>query len=322
MTAPPTVVSVINYKGGVGKTTLTANLGAELAARGQKVLLVDFDPQTSLTLSFYRPVEWATDLRERLTLKNWFDSFESNANSLDGHATAELAHLIVTPERANALVGQGGRLDLIASHFELIQTDMQLAGMLLRAEGVRQLQRRDVEVHASLARALKDPVFAEYDLILIDCPPNFNIATRIAMVASDHAIIPARADYLSTIGIDYLIGSYRRLIQNYNETVSLLEGEDSPAVIDPKLLGVVFSMVQFSGSRPFRAQENNMVMVRQAHPVFTSVMRYNNSLYGDAGEGGIPVALMASVHPDVATDLDQLATEFTKRLSNAEGVEI
>ena len=92
VSSSPTVVSVINYKGGVGKTTLTANLGAELAARGQKVLLIDFDPQTSLTLSFYRPVEWATELRERLTLKNWFDA-------LDGDGSCELAHLIVTPER-------------------------------------------------------------------------------------------------------------------------------------------------------------------------------------------------------------------------------
>jgi chromosome partitioning protein len=320
-----TVVSVINYKGGVGKTTLTANLGAELAARGQKVLLIDFDPQTSLTLSFYQPVEWATDLRERLTLKNWFDALDSSGgfDDLDNEASTELAHLIVTPPRVNdTLSSHGGRLDLIASHFELIQTDMQLAAMLLRAEGVRQAQRRDVEVHTALARALRDPAFADYDLILIDCPPNFNIATRIAMVASDHAIIPARADYLSTIGIDYLIGSYRRLIQNYNETVQLLDGEHRGATIDPRLLGVVFTMVQFSGSRPFRAQENNMVMVRQAHPVFSSVMRYNNSLYGDAGEGGIPVALMQNLHPDVATDLDQLATEFLKRLSNNEGVEI
>jgi len=309
------VVSVINYKGGVGKTTLTANLGAELANRGQRVLLIDFDPQTSLTLSFYRPVEWATELRERLTLKNWFDA-------LDGNGSTRLPHLITTPPRANAEIRNGGRLDLIASHFELIQTDIQLAGMLLRAEGVRQLQRRDVEVHQSLAQALRDPAFADYDLVLIDCPPNFNIATRIAMVASDYAIIPARADYLSTIGIDYLIGSYRRLIGNYNETVALLDGDDRAATIDPRLLGVVFTMVQFSGSRPFRSQENNMLMVRQAHPVFTSVMRYNNSLYGDAGEGGVPVALLQSLHPDVATDLDQLATEFGKRLSNDEGVEI
>jgi chromosome partitioning protein len=122
------VVSVINYKGGVGKTTLTANLGAELANRGQRVLLIDFDPQTSLTLSFYRPVEWATELRERLTLKNWFDA-------LDGNGSTRLPHLITTPPRANAEIRNGGRLDLIASHFELIQTDIQLAGMLLRAEG-------------------------------------------------------------------------------------------------------------------------------------------------------------------------------------------
>lgn len=63
------VVSVINYKGGVGKTTLTANIGAELAARGRKVLLVDLDPQSSLTFSFYRPAEFES----RPTVLPWFE---------------------------------------------------------------------------------------------------------------------------------------------------------------------------------------------------------------------------------------------------------
>jgi len=52
------VISVINYKGGVGKTTITANLGAELARRGRRVLLIDIDPQASLTFSFIPPEEW------------------------------------------------------------------------------------------------------------------------------------------------------------------------------------------------------------------------------------------------------------------------
>ncbi|HEV7625665.1 MAG TPA: ParA family protein, partial [Streptomyces sp.] len=56
------VVSIINHKGGVGKTTLTANLGAGLAARGKKVLLVDLDSQASLTISFFTQTEWAEEL--------------------------------------------------------------------------------------------------------------------------------------------------------------------------------------------------------------------------------------------------------------------
>src|SRR6266511_3069898 len=66
---PSSVVSVINYKGGVGKTTLTANLGADLAARGRRVLLIDLDPQASLTFSFFRVPEWETQLAVRRTAR-------------------------------------------------------------------------------------------------------------------------------------------------------------------------------------------------------------------------------------------------------------
>src|SRR5262249_61931451 len=72
---PASVVSVINYKGGVGKTTLTANIGADLAARGRRVLLVDLDPQASLTFSFYRPSEWEEQLAGGRTVLHWFDSY-------------------------------------------------------------------------------------------------------------------------------------------------------------------------------------------------------------------------------------------------------
>ncbi len=71
------IVSVINYKGGVGKTTVTANLAAELAHRGYNVLLLDLDPQASLTFSFMRPEDWKELYAESRTIKKWFDSFES-----------------------------------------------------------------------------------------------------------------------------------------------------------------------------------------------------------------------------------------------------
>ena len=73
------VVSVINYKGGVGKTTVTANLGAELAWRGRKVLLLDLDAQASLTFSFIQPEQWKQDFEQRGTIKSWFDSFQDGS---------------------------------------------------------------------------------------------------------------------------------------------------------------------------------------------------------------------------------------------------
>src|SRR5688572_4625570 len=100
------VVSVLNYKGGVGKTTVTANLGADMAARGRRVLLIDLDPQSSLTFSFYRPQEWEQSLAER-TAMQWYAS-----HSWTGTPT-KLAETVVTPPRVNKLVS--GRLDLIPS---------------------------------------------------------------------------------------------------------------------------------------------------------------------------------------------------------------
>src|SRR5215510_8980231 len=101
------VISVINYKGGVGKTTITANLAAELAFRGQNVLMVDCDPQSSLTFSFYRPEEWKTELSTDKTLREWYKSF------LDSDGSKRLGDLVTTPGRVNKrLANGGGSLDL------------------------------------------------------------------------------------------------------------------------------------------------------------------------------------------------------------------
>ena len=66
------VVSVINYKGGVGKTSLTANLAAQLAWQQRRVLLIDLDAQASLTFSFIAPDTWEKDFSDAGTIKSWF----------------------------------------------------------------------------------------------------------------------------------------------------------------------------------------------------------------------------------------------------------
>src|SRR5712672_3086434 len=107
------VVAVINYKGGVGKTTTTANLAAELAWRGRKVLLLDLDAQASLTFSFMRPDYWEGHLANDKTIKAWFESFNTgNPISLDS--------LILEPSTVKSRLTGKGELHLIPSHLGLI----------------------------------------------------------------------------------------------------------------------------------------------------------------------------------------------------------
>jgi chromosome partitioning protein len=310
------VISVINYKGGVGKTTLTANLGAELAARGQRVLLMDIDPQISLTLSFYRPAEWQHGLRENGTILRWFDA-------VAGNRKARLGDLIATPPRVEEAIGQRGRLDLIPGHFRLLHEDIRQRGRVGGARGIDETRRRMVSLSRQLAVALCEPAFEDYDVVLIDCPPNFGIATRMALIASDCTVTPTRPDYLSTIGLRYFFESYDRVISEHNREILALGESDHDPQLHPIFLGVVFTMVRFLSGQPVR--QHHMV-IQQARaeelPVFDTVLRYNAALYDEAGEGGIPVALGSGGNPEVLANIQDLTTEFHKRLTNDEGVRL
>src|SRR5208337_1515001 len=89
------IVAVINYKGGVGKTTVTSNLAAELAFRGKKILLVDTDAQASLTFSFVTPDQWDTQYKDTKTIKSLFDAISQ------GTEQPALTNFVITPLCAN-----------------------------------------------------------------------------------------------------------------------------------------------------------------------------------------------------------------------------
>ena len=239
------VVSVINYKGGVGKTTIAANLAAELAWRGKKVLLLDMDAQASLTFSFIRPDKWERDLQKSRTIKSWFDSFENGSPiSLDS--------LIFEPDEISSLLSsRDGELHLVASHLGLINVDLELATSLGGAS-LSQAKTNFLRVHRRLRDGLS-PLEEAFDIILIDCPPSFNIVTKNAIVASEHILVPARPDYLSTMGIDYLIRELSKLVSDYNEYAQS-GGQDAADTIDPQIMGVVFTMIQLYGGGPISAQ--------------------------------------------------------------------
>jgi len=254
------IVAVINYKGGVGKTTVTSNIAGELAFRGKKVLLIDTDAQASLTFSFITPDEWDTDYKAHKTIKTWFDAISSGQNPRD------LKDFIISPARVNGIFSRkntGGRIDLICSHLGLINVDLELA-TLLGGANLQQSKRNYIKVHGKLRQALRDLLDeADYDIVLIDCPPNFNIVTKNAIIASEKILIPAKPDYLSTLGIDYLQRSVNDLVREFNEYATLDGDEDDEEEIAPSILGVLFTMIQITSGQPISAQRQFIAQTRR-----------------------------------------------------------
>lgn len=301
------VVSVINYKGGVGKTTITANLGAELARRGKKVLLIDLDPQSSLTFSFFDPDYWKDELRDKYTIKRWFDGLSG------GGDPEELGGLVVPAKVANAYLTEGtGRLDIIASHLGLITVDLDLA---TQAAIRGQHEAEFFRVRGALAGALGHPAFARYDLILFDCPPNFNIVAQTAIIASDHLVIPAKADYLSTLGIEYLYGNVSSVIRQYNDDAKKYAKGRHVGKIEPNVLGVVFTMIEPYRKQPISTQRFYIGQVKALGlPVFDTTIRESPTLFGASTPRGVPVVLQEKAKSPAVDELRQFTSEFLHTL--------
>src|SRR5262249_4645299 len=155
----------------------------------------------------------------------WFDSFEEGT-------PLPLDSLIFSPPRISQRLQGRGDLDIIYSHLGLINVDLELATQLGGASLV-QAKKNFFAIHRRLANGLATLNPDEYDVVLIDCPPNFNIVTKTAIVASDYLLVPARPDFLSTLGIDYLIRSVDSLVKDYNEFAAVEQGKKADK-IQPK----------------------------------------------------------------------------------------
>lgn len=295
---------MINFKGGVGKTTLTANIGADLAARGFRVLLVDLDPQASLTFSFFTQDEWYDTLSRRRTIKQWYDTSEQ------GRSATRLSDLVSIPPRVAHLIGgSGGWLEIIASHLDLLSIDLLLASALDPKSG-QVPPRRFVRAHRRLADGLTS-CFSDYDLVLIDCAPNFNLVTKNAVIASDFLLVPTRPDYLSTRGIDHLGRQVQDLVQVFNAHARAESGPNPSPIVKEPALAVVFTMVDYRSHEPTAAAATYMSQTLQLGvPTFTTTVRDRKSAFAATPELGVPAVLSGSVPIEVRRELRQLTDEF------------
>jgi chromosome partitioning protein len=284
------IVSVMNYKGGVGKTTLTANVGAQLAKNGLRVLLLDLDPQTSLTFSFFKQDEWR-DWHKTKTIKQWFDAFIQEQEEI-----FDLDSLLHPLPKINPYIeAVGGCLQLISSHIELIDVDMNLAQDLNGGSAIKQAINY-LRVFSSLRKALQK-LQTKFDLVLIDCPPNFNIVTRTAIAASDWILVPTKADYISSIGFENLHKNVSRFVKEFNDKQSERPEKTDP--INPEWLGIALTMLRFyyekptQSLQPFIKDLKNFSKTKTGIDdlVFSQFMRENSKLHALAPLSGVPVVL-------------------------------
>lgn len=218
-----TTVSFINFKGGVGKTTLCVEVGAALASKfGERVLLVDLDPQTNATLFLMSEEEWTNHTQRNGSL---FDFFKAK---IDGKAFDMAAIRVKEPMRPR---GVSASLDLLPSHVQLFGIDLKLA---------TRFGHGDLKPKLLLREALQT-FSSEYDYVLIDCPPNLYLATQNGLFASDYYVIVALAEYLSTVGIGYIQKAIREIFDDARETAAMIGGS---GIEEPRLLGIIFNRLR------------------------------------------------------------------------------
>ena len=180
------IIAVVNQKGGTGKTTTTENIGIGLVNEGKKVLLIDMDPQGSLTISLGNPrpdemYPTLSDVLEKVIRENLDNPKEGIINQREG-------------------------VDLMPGNIELSGLEVSLVNIMSRE---------------TILKRYLDEIKNEYDYILLDCMSSLGMVTMNALVAADSVLIPVQAQYLSAKGLEQLLQTVSKVRRQINPKLKI-----------------------------------------------------------------------------------------------------
>lgn len=177
-----TILCIANQKGGVGKTTTTVNLAAGLAKVGQRVLVIDLDPQGNATMG--------SGIDKRQLVLSVYDVLLENAS-------------IKEARQRNEKTGY----DVIGANRELAGAEVELVD----------LERRDRRLKTAIAAAIDD-----YDFVLIDCPPSLSLLTLNGLCSAQGVVVPMQCEYFALEGLSDLVNTIKQVHANLNPELKII----------------------------------------------------------------------------------------------------
>lgn len=277
-------VSLINMKGGVGKTTLAAQITHAAISRNLRTLAVDLDPQANLSQALLSPEKYVKHLRDKKpTIVQVFEQYLPPTEGAASPGAVDIQSIILKK------AGHWSNLDLIVSRLELSHTLKNPTGK----------ERR-------LAKALSK-VSEHYDLILIDCAPTESILTEAAYHASRFALVPVKPEFLATIGLPLLARS-----------ILEFKYENGDHALD--ICGIVFNHSSSYSEGPegrTSIREVQAAAKKNQWPVFETQVRYSRS-YAKAAREGTPIGSTSYVRWNVSREFSRFMDEFFKAIGLAQ----
>lgn len=273
-----TTVSLINMKGGVGKTTLAAQLAHAADRDDLRTLAIDLDPQANLSQALMGARRYVDHLNQKKpTVVNLFEQYLPPTISSPSPTKLDIDDIIIK----KAGYWSDTTLDLIPSRLELSNTLKNPTGK-----------------ERKLAKALTK-VSGDYDLILIDCAPTESILTEAAYHASRYALVPVKPEFLATIGLPLLANS-----------IIEFKTENSDHAID--ICGIVFNHSSSYSDGPETESSVNEVMAeatKNSWHVYDTHVRYSRS-YAKASRERTPIGATSYVRGNVPKQFSSFVTEF------------
>jgi chromosome partitioning protein len=181
------IFCVANQKGGVGKTTTTVNLAAGLAKIGQRVLMVDLDPQGNATMG--------SGVDKRQLKLSVYDVLLESASIPEARA------------KSDKLIESGCSYDILGANRELAGAEVELV----------EVERREKRLKQALAQ-----VDAEYDFVLIDCPPSLSMLTLNGLCSAHGVIVPMQCEYFALEGLTDLVNTIKQVHANLNKDLQII----------------------------------------------------------------------------------------------------